>query len=71
MKNETRGSIHFAIKDMLKARKSYPDMYTDDRIIVMAISAAAVEEPDAGVRDVYQAVRAELVRCLAEEGDQR
>lgn len=71
MKNETRGAIHFAIKDMLKARERYPDMYTDDRIMVMAISAAAAEEPDAGVRDVYQAVGAELVRCLAEEGDRR
>ena len=65
MKNETYSEIHFAIKDMLEARKSYPESYTDDRIIVMAISVAAVAQPDAPVRDVYQAVRTELVRQLA------
>lgn len=69
MKNETRGAIHFAIIDMLKARKSYPEICTEDRIIVMAISAAAVKEPDASVRDVYQAVRSELIRCISMEAE--
>lgn len=71
MKNETRGAIHFAIIDMLKARKSYPEICTNDRIIVMAINAACIAEPDASVRDVYQEVCMELVRCLAEEGDRK
>lgn len=67
MKDETLREIHFSFKDIMEARKSYPELYTDDRIIVMAISLASVMEPDAPVRDVYQAARTELIRCLAAE----
>lgn len=69
MKNETYGVIRFALKDLLKAKKSYPSLYSDDKIMLMAISAAAMEQPDAPVAEVYQAVRTELLRCTAEAGD--
>ena len=67
MKDETDSKIHSVIAEMLEARKRYPDTYTDDRIIVMAIGMAAVTQPDAPVCAVYQAARTELVSCLAAE----
>lgn len=69
MKNETKGIIHFAIKDLLKAKKSYPSLYNDDKIMLMAIGAAAMEDPDAPVSEVYQEVRTELLRCSSEDVD--
>lgn len=65
MKNETYGVIHFAIRDLLEARKSYPEMYTDDKLLIMALNVAACEEPEAPVLEVYNAIRDELVRGLA------
>ena len=70
MKDETLREIHFSFKGIMEARKTYPELYTDDRIIVMAISLASVIEPDAPVRDVYQAARIELIRCLAAEASE-
>ncbi|MCQ2440137.1 MAG: hypothetical protein MJ074_10335, partial [Oscillospiraceae bacterium] len=62
----TRGTIRFAIKDLLEARKSYPDIYSEDKIMLMAINVAAMEEPEAPVSEVYQEVKHALLRAMAE-----